>query len=415
MATSRRITLIVVLGFVAAYAQANPLGLVLTRLHAPVYVPGTPVEIVVTVEAATTEGLLAMGVYETLPEGWRFEGVNAGESGLPAILPAPGDGPRLEFAWIAPPPMPCSFSYTAVPPEDSWGVKEIHGVLEYRMQEGPYYLPDTVTALDGPREAKPTLMLRGAQEMEIIQGDVWEEPGYTALDTRLQDISSRVVVTGEVRTDTPGTYTLRYSVVSESGRQVTEVERIVRVLPEEERDAPDNVSTVSGSASGFLPEIRERIMQKLAPEKTVALVDEGEATNADGTPRTKLHLPNPDVLRPVVPDQGEQDAQEAAMDLESGTLQEGEPPEGEEDTTSVLLERGPDSLGETNRAPLEGDQEEPVENSMEQQEDSRYRYALLGLAGFAAGGVITGAWFVLRGGRKRRHSLAGVEKKKRNT
>lgn len=396
--------LITGLWFVAAIAYANPLGVIMTRIHAPVYEPGKSLEITVTIEATAVEGLLAMGVYETLPEGWRFGGMNAEGNGMPAIMPAPGDGPRLEFAWIAPPPLPCSFSYVVMPPEDSWGIKEIRGVLEYRMQEGPYYLPDTVTALEGPQESKPALMLRGGEEVEIMQGESWEEPGYTALDARLQDISSRVVITGEVLIDTPGTYTLRYSVASESGGQAAEAVRTVRVLSAEERDMEDTTATVAGGTPGFLPEIRERILQRLAPEEKVALVNEGEGSNGDGKPRAELQLPNPDVLRPVVPIQDEQDTQEAATDLELGTSQEEEVSGQEADTGTALVKRNLNSFREANRPSLGEDQKDPVADYVHQKKDIYYRYMLLGLAGLAAAGVITGAWFALHGDKSVEHA-----------
>lgn len=74
MITSKRISLFFLLWFVSELAQANPLGMTLMRTHAPEYAPGLSVEIVVTIDAAATEGLQAMGVYETLPDGWRFGG-----------------------------------------------------------------------------------------------------------------------------------------------------------------------------------------------------------------------------------------------------------------------------------------------------------------------------------------------------
>lgn len=392
------------LWFIAAIAYANPLGVIMTRTHAPVYEPGKPLVITVTIEAAVADGLLAMGIYETLPEGWRWMGMNAEGNGMPAILPAPGDGPRLEFAWISPPPLSCSFSYVVMPPEDNWGGKEIHGVLEYRMQEGPYYLPDTVTALEGPQEAKPVLMLRGGEEIEIMQGESWEDPGYSALDSRLQDISSRVVITGNVLTDTPGTYTLRYSVSSESSRQTAEAVRIVRVLSATERTMVDTAAAEPGGASELLPEMRERIVQRLAPAETVALVDEGENGNSGGKPRAELQLPNPDVLRPVVPIQDEYDTQEAATDLGLETSQEEEMSGQKEDTDTALVKRNLNAFGEANRVSLSRNQKEPVVDYVQQKKDIRHRYMLLGMAGLAAAGVITGAWFALRGERRAGHT-----------
>ena len=399
MAANKRITLIVILWFVSVFAQANPLGMVLMRTHAPAYAPGLSVEIVVTIEAASTEGLHAMGLYEALPEGWRFEGVNAGGNGLPAIVPVLGDGPQLEFAWIATPVLPCSFSYMVMPSEDSWGVKEIHGVLEYRLAEGPYYLPDTVTMLTGPEETAPSLELNGDQVMELVQGDVWEEPGYTALDARQQDISSRVVVMGEVLTDTPGSYTMRYSVSSASGEKVTEVERVVHVLLSETQEKPESGAGVVLAPPGVLLEKEAPKLQKMMDKMAQAL-QKGEGLNADNKAlHNRIQFPELDVLRPVVSEQevdGESveeasvahQEEESIDNIEKEAMEKSAPKQLE-----VLSSHSIPNVKSESRTLLEKQNNETQRH---------YGYGILVLAVGASLGVIAGAWFVFRlGGRRR--------------
>lgn len=398
MAVSKRISLFFLLWFVSELAHANPLGLSLMRTHAPEYVPGMPVEIVVTVEAASTTGLKAMGVYETLPEGWRFEGVSAGENGLPAIMPMPGDGPQLEFAWITPPVLPCSFSYRVMPSEDSWGVKEIHGLLEYRLEEGPYYLPETVTVLVGPEETAPSLELRGDQVMEVMQGDIWAEPGYTALDARQQDISSRVVITGEVVTDMSGTYTLRYSVASASGEKVTEAVRIVRVLPSESQAPSESSASSVSSLSRMLPE-QEPPKAPKGMDRLAQTVQKGEQQNTgEGTARNKKHLPHGTVLPSSTDDNQETDGEALEMQQERAPMEHGvtEKPENELQQPQKILGGEPIPNGKSANQKI----------LLKQASESRKDYGswIIGLAGIAGLGIIVGGCFVykLGGGRRPR-------------
>lgn len=371
----------------ASYAQANPLGLMLTRLHDPVYAPGVPVEIVVTIEAASLEGLLAMGLYETLPEGWRFEGVHGGADGLPAIMPAPGDGPRLEFAWITPPPMPCSFSYTVTPQADSWGIREIHGILEYRMDEGPYYLPDRVTVLDGPEETKPTLILRGAQLMEVMQGDTWEDPGYTALDTRLQDISSRVVVTGEVQTETPGTYTIRYHITSESGTQATEVQRIVRVL--ERKEAAPETPVVSGRSLPIVSLKKKK--QDMPSADNVVGMPRAESAEVQGKKRAALQFPDLSLFRPMLPGEYEEEEQTGVAEGNADALV----PVSEEHVEKTVETGSGLAAKETaGNKDLSGNGN--GKKAVEEEKQEYSGYLLPSLTGMTLVGLMAGAWFAFR-------------------
>lgn len=233
---------IIALALVTPAARANPLGLSMTRIHDDAYAPGVPVTVEVVIEAAAGGDVKALGLYETLPDGWRFESVYANDNQLPAIVPPPGAGPQLEFAWITAPPMPCVLFYSVTPPENAWGMKEIRGVMEYRIEEGPYLLPEVVTVLHGPGEPAPSLILRGGEVMAVPVGGAWEDPGCVALDADGRDISNRIVVSGEVETDRTGVYRIRYGITYESGEKKVETERIVRVVAVEEEAPPGEPS-----------------------------------------------------------------------------------------------------------------------------------------------------------------------------
>ena len=396
--------LIVVLLFATAVAHANPLGLMLTRLHEPVYAPGVPVEIMVTIGAASQEGIKAMGLYETLPYGWRFESVNAGDGQLPAVMPAAGAGPQLEFAWITPPTLPCSFSYTVIPPDNAYGVKEIHGVLEYRMQEGPYPLPDVITAIIGPEEQKPTLTLRGDQVMEVLQGSEWEEPGYTALDANMQDISGRVIVSGEVFTDQPGTFTIRYSVASESGKQVTAVERIVKVVTPETATAPlpDKPNISRPGLSGAAP-VPDAIVKPEAIADTKESIEIKEEQQKSKTiKKGRLFFPDLSAYRPVVPESQENEGDNIRTETEE-EIEPEESMEGENENRSFSLLENKRRAASSESATSDGNVRQHTLKKQESTETVYWKYMMAGATGVAVLGLIFGAWFVYISGNKKKH------------
>jgi hypothetical protein len=50
-----------------------------------------------------------------------------------------------------------------------------------------------------------------------MQGTAYAEPGYTATDAEEGVLTSSVIVTGSVNTNTPGTYTLTYTITDTAG------------------------------------------------------------------------------------------------------------------------------------------------------------------------------------------------------
>ena len=75
----------------------------------------------------------------------------------------------------------------------------------------------------------PTLTLNGASELRLTVGDVYTELGVQALDNKDGDISSSVQTSGLVDTNTPGTYTIIYTVADKAGN-TTSATRSVTVL-----------------------------------------------------------------------------------------------------------------------------------------------------------------------------------------
>ncbi|MFK7971607.1 MAG: DUF5011 domain-containing protein, partial [Bacteroidia bacterium] len=85
----------------------------------------------------------------------------------------------------------------------------------------------------------PSLSLTGGATVRVCAGDAWVDPGYAASDNCAGDLSSAVVISGSVNTQTSGTYFLNYNVQDACGNTATQLRRrviveqspIVSVLP----------------------------------------------------------------------------------------------------------------------------------------------------------------------------------------
>lgn len=76
----------------------------------------------------------------------------------------------------------------------------------------------------------PVITLNGATLMQVGFGTVFTDPGATASDGCAGDLTSAIVVTGSVDTNTVGFYALTYSVSDPTGHSDTKV-RTIEVLP----------------------------------------------------------------------------------------------------------------------------------------------------------------------------------------
>ncbi len=76
----------------------------------------------------------------------------------------------------------------------------------------------------------PVITLNGANPMQVGFGTTFTDPGATASDGCAGNLTSSIVVTGSVDTNTVGFYALTYTVSDPSGHSDTEV-RTVQVLP----------------------------------------------------------------------------------------------------------------------------------------------------------------------------------------
>ncbi|KAB7623908.1 M6 family metalloprotease domain-containing protein [Alkalilimnicola sp. S0819] len=90
-----------------------------------------------------------------------------------------------------------------------------------------HVLPDDGGGTD---TTAPVITLQGDTQITLNLGDPWVEPGYSASDDTDGDITSQVVISGSVDSNTAGEYTLDYDVSDAAGNPAVTRTRTVTVV-----------------------------------------------------------------------------------------------------------------------------------------------------------------------------------------
>lgn len=98
--------------------------------------------------------------------------------------------------------------------------------------------PVQVTSAGTPDTTPPIITLLGGATLNVTAGGTFTDPGATATDNVDGDISSRIVVTGNVNTAVTGSYTLSYNVSDAAGNAATTRTRTVNVTAAADTTAP---------------------------------------------------------------------------------------------------------------------------------------------------------------------------------
>ncbi|MCX8065611.1 MAG: DUF5011 domain-containing protein, partial [Candidatus Hydrogenedentes bacterium] len=226
-------------------ANTNPLGIRLMRQVPREYVPGGMMEVVLSIYCDAPDPnypVTAIGLYEMLPSDWTFISMRGINTDPPSIAPSPGTTGTLQFAWIIPPPFPCSFAYTVQIPDTASGVKIISGQVEYRTNGPRLVSSPEVSEINGTDRTPPVITLLGDNPLVLVQGTPYTEPGWKAEDNADGDISGRVQTSGFVDINTPGEYTITYTVRDNAGNNATAT-RVVRVITRATPTTPTQPST----------------------------------------------------------------------------------------------------------------------------------------------------------------------------
>ncbi|GAA5524053.1 hypothetical protein Maes01_00605 [Microbulbifer aestuariivivens] len=90
---------------------------------------------------------------------------------------------------------------------------------------------------------KPVITLLGSASTRVVQGEVFTDPGATALDNKDGDITHLIAVSGAVNTSRLGTYTLVYGVSDAAGNRADSVTRSIEVAAPPPRAWGDTLAT----------------------------------------------------------------------------------------------------------------------------------------------------------------------------
>jgi len=104
-------------------------------------------------------------------------------------------------------------------------------ILSYNVSDTATNAATTITRTVNISDTTiPVISLQGDATVDSIQGQLFTDPGTSALDNIDGDISASVVTSGTIDINTEGTYILNYDVVDGSGNNATTVNRTVNIV-----------------------------------------------------------------------------------------------------------------------------------------------------------------------------------------
>ena len=117
--------------------------------------------------------------------------------------------------------------------------REVEGVMYYTVTDSMGNTTTVTREINYIDPNAPIISLKGGQKSYIWVGESYAEPGCTATDFRDGDLSSRVIVSGDVDGNLPGVYTVKYAITNSLGVEAVK-ERTVYVFPKQEDEKEDD-------------------------------------------------------------------------------------------------------------------------------------------------------------------------------
>ncbi len=99
--------------------------------------------------------------------------------------------------------------------------REENGKVIYTVQDAAGNVAQAERTIKYDDDVPPVLTLKGSSTINLSVGEAFEDPGFTAMDNGVIDITSRVSVSCKDKYFPAGTYTITYKVEDDFGNQAT--------------------------------------------------------------------------------------------------------------------------------------------------------------------------------------------------
>ncbi|MBI1317628.1 MAG: PKD domain-containing protein [Candidatus Hydrogenedens sp.] len=150
-----------------------PNSLTLTRsANSTTYSPNGTVNVTLTIDAEGSVELASLGLEETVPAGWVYDGIVSGTT--PPSTPTVGDAGPLEFLWITVPPLssfPVEFTYRVRITNTTTSPKVLSGLARWRAGTGNEQVSNGNNLVLN-RGAKTSLLLPGDGLRSVAPAEV---------------------------------------------------------------------------------------------------------------------------------------------------------------------------------------------------------------------------------------------------
>ena len=107
----------------------------------------------------------------------------------------------------------------------------------------------------GSGNARPVIIVIGANPLSVTQNTVFIDPGATAFDTEDGNITSKIVATGTVNVSVLGTYTITYDVSDSQNLPAQQKSRVVNVVVASNPGCTSNCGGGGGGGGGGSPSL----------------------------------------------------------------------------------------------------------------------------------------------------------------
>ena len=118
--------------------------------------------------------------------------------------------------------------------------KEYQGEIHYTVTDSSGNTTTVIRKATTFDITPPVITMKGGSEIKIFYGAPWMDPGCSAEDESLGDVTDRIIVEGEVNSWIPGTYTLTYTAADDEENTAVSIRKVtVAAAPRMKEVLPD--------------------------------------------------------------------------------------------------------------------------------------------------------------------------------